>query len=44
MSVLINTEGGKIDVRVRYPSKQKDLMFFEGVDDLTYKRDLPKVG
>uniref|UniRef100_A0A7C3UHR6 Asparagine synthetase B n=1 Tax=Geoglobus ahangari TaxID=113653 RepID=A0A7C3UHR6_9EURY len=42
MSVLINTEGGKIDVRVRYPSKQKDLMFFEGVDDLTYKRDLPK--
>ena len=42
MSVFVRTENGKIDVKLKYPSKQKDLIFFEGVDEIRYERDLPK--
>ncbi len=45
MSIIITPKevnGKRIDANVRYPSKQTDLTFFEGVEELSYKRDLPK--
>ncbi len=34
--------GKKIDVNVKYPSKQENLTFFEGIEEIRYERDLPK--